>query len=137
MNTFELIKSDLNEFTTTMKNDINEVSMQFQDNSLIKSLNLSKHVNEYNIVASKSNTSNNHANAIYDRFKDELRSLQNSQDTYLNDLNNDYLEAYLKWKQNFDPDTHKGTISGLLIENATMRSLYSQLVIIQIFIVHI
>lgn len=66
--------------------------------------------------------------AKYDRFNDELESIQSNQETYLsNEMYSD--EEYINWSKQFDIDSQKSSISNLLIENSSVRLIYSQIVI--------
>lgn len=38
------------------------------------------------------------------------------------------MNEFTEWKENFNPDSYKSVISNSLIENSSMRLLYSQLV---------
>lgn len=146
MNAFELIKNDMVEFGTTMSNDISQVSTQIQDNSFIETVKtlapqISSKQNNSSSTTITNHPSNKHENKLknssqnktYDRFQTELLTLQNNQETYLNDPTNN-LNEYHEWKDSFVniEDSNKGIISNLLIENSVMRSLYSQLVPAQI-----
>jgi hypothetical protein len=144
MNAFELIKNDMVEFGATMSNDISQVSTQIQDNSFIETVKtlapqLSSKQNNSSSTTITNHPSNKLENKLknssqnktYDRFQTELLTLQNNQETYLNDPTNN-LNDYIEWKDSFVniEDSNKGIISNLLIENSVMRSLYSHLVIL-------
>jgi hypothetical protein len=144
MNAFELIKNDMVEFGATMSNDISQVSTQIQDNSFIETVKtlapqLSSKQNNSSSTTITNHPSNKLENKLknssqnktYDRFQTELLTLQNNQETYLNDPTNN-LNEYIEWKDSFVniEDSNKGIISNLLIENSVMRSLYSHLVIL-------
>lgn len=133
MVTLQLIKNDLNEFSETMKSDFNQISTQLQatNKPLIEAMT------SLNLTINKSLSNSNNQNEetslatnlqitdSFDRRKNEITTLQNNQDTYLNDPDGD---EYKKFNDSYDPDSHKGDISNLLIENSTMRALYSKLV---------
>ena len=108
-----MIKTDLAEFTATMTSDANNLF----------SNSISKLEND----ATPSTSASQPETQKYDRFHDELEAIQTNQETYLNnEMYSD--EEYSKWSQEFDIESQKSTISNLLIENSSVRLIYSQIV---------
>ncbi|XP_070555111.1 BSD domain-containing protein 1-like [Ptychodera flava] len=64
---------------------------------------------------------------IFDRAKARLNDIQTDPGTYLNEPSGPP-EDYLKWKETFLVDEHKGEISDLLVASDEVRSLYTKLV---------
>ena len=87
---------------TTMKNDISEVSSQLQENSFIDHVKTLSPLSKENSNIGKSDK-NFKTSKIYDRFTNELISIQNSQETYLNEPSNQYLKDYNDFKELYDP----------------------------------
>jgi hypothetical protein len=133
MSTLQLIKNDLNEFSDIMKSDFNQISTQLQatNKPLIEamaSLNLTINKSSTNSNIQSQETllaTNRPITDSFDRKKNEITNIQNNEDTYINDPDGD---EYNIFYDSYDPDTQKGDISNLLIENPTMRALYSKLV---------
>lgn len=132
----ELIKTDLAEFTSTMTTDTSYLLSQAQAQlKEISSANLNFD-NESDIsepiVTSKQDSSTNEIEKMglstkQDRFQKELENLQSSQSTYLNEPDQTNSE-FIEWKSKFSTEAQKSIISELLIQNSSMRLLYSQLV---------
>ena len=144
----ELIKNDLAEFKTTMASDTNTLLTQITNiniaeniNPMLTNLNKTFSTSEndgsgglFELSSSSSNKDSKQAassssnSSIYDRYLNELRLLQSSQNTYLQDPSDEALFA--EFKTDFVSDSYKSDISDLLIENSQMRLLFSQLVIV-------
>ncbi|CAF0746201.1 unnamed protein product [Brachionus calyciflorus] len=151
LSAMEVIKSDLAEFTQTMSTDavslLNEASGSLategeQPGSLFKTI--TKSISEitenfhFNITEPQSEATNSESTQklttssrplIHDRLKKDLENLQTNEQTFLNEPQD---SNYSEWENNFNMDNFKSAISDLLIENNTMRLLYSQLVPAQI-----
>jgi hypothetical protein len=150
-----MIKTDLAEFKTTMTHDttnlLNQATNQLNNQSILNSLSSFSLINtandnEENSENSNTNSSsknnnnnrkqikrsNNKTSSIQDRYKQELEQLQSNEQTYLTDPANNQALFSGEWSDNFNPDTYKSQISDILIENSSMRLLYSQLVPAQI-----
>jgi hypothetical protein len=146
----ELIKTDFDEFKTTMASDTNTLLTQITNiniadnlNPILNNLNKTFSVSEddgqggFSRIKRSSqdesgsggggNRQTGGSSSIYDRYLNELKSLQSNQNTYLSDPSDE--AAFEDFKNNFDSDSYKSDISDLLIENSAMRLLYSQLVI--------
>jgi hypothetical protein len=137
----ELIKTDFDEFKTTMATDTNQLLTQITSiniadnlNPILTNLNKTFSVSEDDgqggfgrrqDESDKPTASG--SSSIYDRYLNELKSLQSNQNTYLSDPNDE--QAFVDFRDNFDSNSYKSDISDLLIENSAMRLLYSQLVI--------
>lgn len=141
MSTIEIIKKDFNEFTETMKHDVNELTHQLQTSEkplfeCVTALSTLSRPGLSNSSSSSLNAYTEHTGrvltqpkkVIFDRLQSELQNLQVSQDTFLNDPSEQHLEEFIKWSESYDPDTQKGVISNLLIENEALRAIYTQLV---------
>ncbi len=63
---------------------------------------------------------------VHDRFWADLRQLQADEATFLADPAQ--AAEFELWLRSFNPDDVKSAISDLLIDNSSMRLLYSQLV---------
>jgi hypothetical protein len=133
----ELIKNDFEEFKTTMATDTNSLITQITNidlanNPLITNINrtLSNLTQEDQEDSSSKLASGASSSSIYDRYLNELKSLQSNQTTYLVDPQDE--TQFREFKTNFDSDSYKTVISDLLIENSSMRLLYSQIVPAQI-----
>lgn len=146
MSTIEIIKKDFNEFTETMKHDVTELTHQLQTSEkplfeCVTALSTLSRPGLSNSSSSSLNASTEQTGRVltqprkivFDRLQNELQTLQLSQDTYLNDPSEQHLEEFKKWSESYDPDSQKGAISNLLIENEAMRAIYTQLVLIQKF----
>jgi hypothetical protein len=153
INALEMIKTDLAEFKTTMTNDtttlLNQATTQLNNQSILNSLSSFSLINSANDNEDKSENSNtnfssnnnrkqtkrsnnNKTSSIQDRYKQELEQLQSNEQTYLTDPANNQALFTGEWSDNFNPDAYKSQISDILIENSSMRLLYSQLVPAQI-----
>ncbi len=148
-----MIKTDLAEFKTTMTNDtttlLNQATTQLNNQSILNSLSSFSLINSANDNEDKSENSNtnlssnnnrkqtkrsnnNKSSSIQDRYKQELEQLQSNEQTYLTDPATNQALFTGEWSDNFNPDSYKSQISDILIENSSMRLLYSQLVPAQI-----
>lgn len=129
--TLEIVKSDFTEFTTTMSADttnlIHSATAQFVQSSNTATFLLDSFDNKMKLETSNRGYS---ASAIQDRYENELKALQLSEATYLSDPL--LADEFAKWQEAFDPDANKAAISELLIENSSMRLIYSKLVPAQI-----
>lgn len=132
----ELIKTDLVEFKTTMASDTNTLLTQITNinlanNALINNLNNAFSSSEENAdTTTRKPSPSSSSTTVYDRYLNELKSLQSNQNTYLVDPNDE--TQFNEFKNTFDSDSYKSVISDLLIDNSAMRLLYSQLVPAQI-----
>jgi hypothetical protein len=141
MNALEIIKSDLAEFKTTMANDTSSLLME--GNSLLggavsflksadeSSEDANDDTNKNNIVGSFSSTRTTigtGSSTIQERYKQELVALQSNQSTFLDEPSASSKPDFAQWLSEFDAESHKTSISELLIENSSMRLLYAQLV---------
>lgn len=162
INAIEFMKNDLAEFKTTMTTDtsklVSQASEQLKEttgassllDTLSKSINLNLNLNFLNddtaekIVVGggggggkKSSLTSDHTNTamnIHERFKQELRQLQSNENTFLtNPTSTTSDNDYDDWEACFNSDNYKSAISDLLIENSSLRLLYSQLVISILF----
>jgi hypothetical protein len=143
----ELIKTDFDEFTTTMTSDTNTLLTQITNINIAETVNplLSNLNNTFSVsdddgyggfdssrtqsgdmARPSSQQSGVPSTSIYDRYLNELRLLQSNQQTYLSDPSDE--AAFEDFKTHFDSDSYKSDISDLLIDNSAMRLLYSQLV---------
>lgn len=149
----ELIKTDLAEFKTTMASDTNNIinqltNINLANSTIINNLNKTFSASEddgqggltsrlFSGTGGESTTAGpgssvrnvpltTSSSSIYDRYLNELRSLQTNQATYLTDPSDE--ATFADFQTSFDSDSYKSVISDLLIENAQMRLLYSQLV---------
>jgi hypothetical protein len=125
----DFVRRDLNEFTTTVKNDtevyLNKIKTQEGDG-----LGINRFVSKFSDSSKVDNENEKHfqASASFDRAQKELIRLQNDESTYLNDPTP--FETYENWRQttDFNVDTRKGDIAQLLIDAPHVRSFYAQLV---------
>lgn len=130
ISTLETVKSDFNEFKTIMTNDttnlINSATAQLVEKSNTASFLLDSFDNKMKIE-----TSNrlNITSTASNRYENELKAIQLDETIYLNDP--EITQDFTKWKESFNIDDFKTTVSDLLIENSSMRLIYSKLVIIQ------
>jgi hypothetical protein len=140
-----MVKQDLNEFTTTVKHDINEVASNdalFQ-NIPQKLQNLSRqltselgtvnnvthaHQRPKKIPSRTKEAVSTATQSAYNRLSEELEALKTHEATYLVEPTGDEHHDYADWLANYDPDNNKGEISNLLIDNAKLRAIYSKLV---------
>jgi len=120
LNAFEIIKTDLAEFTSTMTSDANSLFNQTSSETDEKASTTTTTINSNQSEINKRN-----------RFTEELEAIQANQDTYL-DTQIETNEEFINWITTFNIDEHKATISDILIENSAMRLLYSQIVPAQI-----
>lgn len=134
MSTLEIVKSDFSEFTTTMTADttnlIQSATAQFVESSNTATFLLDSFDNKVKLETSNRGFALTSASAIQDRYENELKALQLSEATYLSDAAPAH--EFAKWQQSFEPDANKAAISDLLIENSSMRLIYSKLVPAQI-----
>lgn len=123
----EIIKTDFSEFATTMTNDttnlINKASAQFIEKSNTASLLLDTFDNKLKI---ETNNKLKSSSTVQERYENELKSIQLNESTYLYDP--EPLSDYEKWSEDFNTDIYKTAISDLLIENSSIRLIYSKLV---------
>ena len=139
------MKTDLAEFTSTMTTDLNQASASLIDPKTTQSFlssTLSYITGENDNLSGKASTkasSSTDANdtssstiniklSLQDRYKEELSALQTNETTYLTDPKPEVADEFSEWFGMFDPDNYKPEISNLLIEQADMRLIYSQLV---------
>lgn len=131
METLEIVKSDFTEFKTTMSNDttnlLNTATAQFVEKTNTASYLLDTFDNKVKI---ETNNRLKTSSTVQERYENELKSIQLSEDTYL--IDPEQTEDYEKWKENFDSDANKSAISNILIENSSMRLTFSKLVPAQI-----
>lgn len=131
LSTLEIVKSDFSEFTTVMSNDttnlINSATAQFVEKSNTASYLLDTFDNKVKI---ETNNRLKTSSTVQERYENELKSIQLNENTYL--LDPEQSDEYEKWKENFNSETNKSIISDLLIENSSMRLIYSKLVPAQI-----
>lgn len=134
MSTLEIVKSDFSEFTTTMTADttnlIQSATAQFVESSNTATFLLDSFDNKVKLETSNRGFALTSASAIQDRYENELKALQLSEATYLSDAAPAH--EFAKWQQSFEPDANKAAISDLLIENSSMRLIYSKLVTISL-----
>lgn len=127
ISTLETVKSDFNEFKTIMTNDttnlINSATAQLVEKSNTASFLLDSFDNKVKIETS--NRLNLSATAS-NRYENELKAIQLDENIYLSDP--EEAEEFTKWKESFNPDDFKATVSDLLIENSSMHLIYSKLV---------
>jgi len=112
-----------------MSNDTSSLLNSAKNNPIINSL-LRTDENEEKSdqpTRTKKDSKLSTATTIQDRFKQDLLMLQSNESTYLSDPSH---EDFKEWSEKFDPESFKTTISELLIDDSSMRSLYSQLVIL-------
>lgn len=126
MSTLEIIKTDFSEFTTIMTNDttelLNKASAQLIEKRNTASYLLDSFDNKLKIETNNILKTSTNAQ---ERYENELRSIQLDENIYLHDSDS---EDFIKWKENFNLDIFKSTMSELLIENSSMRIIYSKLV---------
>lgn len=133
LSTLEIVKHDFTEFKTVMTEDtanlINQATAQFVESTNTASYLLDTFDNKI-----KLETNNRHlaTSTVQERYENELKAIQLSEATYLFDSENNDAEEYATWKKNFDCDANKAVISDLLIENSSMRLIYSKLVPAQV-----
>jgi hypothetical protein len=137
------MKNDLAEFTNVMSTDANNLfnqasSQVMEKSSSILLFNSSSSPPPDTEKSSINNNSNNKQNQmksttsnIQVRYNEELKQIQTNEDVYLNQLIESN-EDYIQWLASFNLENFKSVISDLLIENSSMRLLYSQLVPAQI-----
>lgn len=127
METLEIVKSDFSEFTTTMTEDtthlLNSATAQFVEKSNTASFLLDTFDNKVKI---ETNNRLKTSSTVQERYENELKAIQLNEHNYLDDP--EQTEEYSKWKENFNSDSNKKIISDLLIENSSMRLIYSKLV---------
>lgn len=131
METLEIVKSDFSEFTNTMSEDttnfINTATAQLVEKSNKATYLLDTFDNKVKIeTTNRLKTSS----TVQERYENELKAIQLTEDTYLKDP--EQTEEFITWKENFNSDSNKQIISDLLIENSSMRLIYSKLVPAQI-----
>ncbi len=111
-----------------MSNDTSNILKTAKNNPIINSL-LSTDENLEEIkdqsTRTKKGSKLSTATTIHDRYKQDLSMLQSNESTYLSDPSH---ESFKNWNETFDPDIFKAAISELLIDDSSMRSIYSQLV---------
>lgn len=126
LSTLELVKTDFTEFTTIMSNDttnlINTATAQFVDKSNTASYLLDSFDNKVKLETTQLKIS---SSTVQERYENELKAIQLNEATY---LNADESEEFVAWAGNFSSEENKGLISELLIENSSMRLIYSKLV---------
>ncbi|RNA13928.1 BSD domain-containing 1 [Brachionus plicatilis] len=143
INAIEVIKGDLAEFKSTMSNDAsnlflssnksnNDMSESNSESflkSIAKSFNEIKNnlnLSDESCTSSKTLEENKIPNnSMNERLRKEIENLKCDEGTYKIEPMD---PGYSKWMQVFDPDEFKEEISKLLIENSTMRLIYSQMV---------
>ncbi|CAF0838888.1 unnamed protein product [Didymodactylos carnosus] len=137
LHALEFVKNDINEFTTTVKSDTEKYVSQATTvvkNQQVGDLGLKKIVNRLSDVVQNTNllnkTNTTDLSSTPDRVQIELNKIQTDETVYLNDPVP--YDLYEQWKSNLasnsDIDSKKGEISQLLIDNPTIRSIYSRLV---------
>ncbi len=133
LETLEIVKHDFTEFKTVMTEDttnlINQATAQFVESTNTASYLLDTFDNKV-----KLETNNRHlaSSTVQQRYENELKAIQLSEATYLFPGENNDASEYAAWQQGFDPDANKAVISQLLIDNSSMRLIYSRLVPAQI-----
>jgi hypothetical protein len=135
------MKNDLAEFTNVMSTDANNLFNQASSQVMEKSSSILLFNSSSTPDTEKSSTNNNNNNKqnqmksttsnIQVRYNEELKQIQTNEDVYLNQLIESN-EDYIQWLASFNLENFKSVISDLLIENSSMRLLYSQLVPAQI-----
>ena len=109
--------------TTDANSLFSQASTQFIDRSssvlLLKQSDSDK-TSQVNKPTQKTST-------VQGRYKDELELIQKNEELYLNN-EIESNEEFVQWLTTFNPDNYKSVISDLLIENSSMRLLYSQMV---------
>lgn len=136
------MKNDLAEFTNVMSTDANNLFNQASSQVMEKSSSILLFNSSSTPDTEKSSTNNNNNNNkqnqmksttsnIQVRYNEELKQIQTNEDVYLNQLIESN-EDYIQWLASFNLENFKSVISDLLIENSSMRLLYSQLVPAQI-----
>ncbi len=133
LETLEIVKHDFTEFKTVMTEDttnlINQATAQFVESTNTASYLLDTFDNKV-----KLETNNRHlaSSTVQERYENELKAIQLSEATYLFAGENNDASEYAAWQQGFDSDANKAVISQLLIDNSSMRLIYSRLVPAQI-----
>lgn len=135
-NVIDVIKGDLVEFKTTMSNDASNLLFSGYskvDGSLSKSIteSFNEMKTNTNIILSDNKEELNvkkEENMILlmnERLLKEIESLKHDERTYILEPNGN---DYSKWIEKFNPDEFKEEISNLLIENSSIRLIYSKIV---------
>ena len=136
------MKSDLAEFKTTMTTDTTTFISQTSANLLEKTtsgalfgfgessatdqekiIQQPKEKAKSKLSGTKSGKS---VTSLQSRFEEELKLMQSSESTFL--IEPKIESEFTEWQTNFNPDSFKSEISDLLIENSSLRILYSQMV---------
>lgn len=134
------MKSDLTEFKTTMTSDATLFLNQTSANLVQKTTSGTLFGIGDTKVSNKEQTNPKNKNgktssesitsfSLQSRYHEELRSIQSSENTYLPDPKIESSNEFLEWQANFNADLFKANISDLLIENSSLRVLYSKMVI--------
>lgn len=110
-------------------NLIHSATAQFVESSNTATFLLDSFDNKVKLETSNRGLTLSSASAVQDRYFNELKALQLSEDTYLKAATGD---EFAKWQEAFEPDANKAAVSDLLIENSSMRLIYSKLVPAQI-----
>lgn len=143
-NAFEVFKNDLVEFKLTMSNDASNFfefgdkiiqQEKNEDSIFLKSISKSYNVIKENFNLNLTNESTilrtneekrNSSKSINERLENEIDNLKCNEETFIIEPVN---PDYSKWLQTFDTNESKEEISKLLIENTSMRQIYSKIVI--------
>lgn len=127
MSTLEIVKSDFSEFTNVMSSDTTNLIYTATAKFVEKSNNASYLLDTFdNKVKIETNNRLKTSSTVQERYENELKAIQLNEATYLNDP--EQTDEFVAWQGSFNPDTNKTTISDLLIENSSMRLIYSKLV---------
>ncbi len=122
-----MIKNDLTEFTQTMTNDANSLFSQASTQFIEKSSSVSLLKQSDSDKTNQANKPTQKTSNVQARYNEELESIQKNEELYLNN-EIESNEEFIQWLTTFNPDNSKSVISDLLIENSSMRLLYSQMV---------
>ncbi len=111
--------------TEDTTNLINQATAQF-----VESTNNASYL--LDTIENKIKLETNHrkltSSTIQERYETELKAIQLSESTYLFAGENNDAAEYAAWQESFDCEANKTLISDLLIENSSMRLIYSKLV---------
>ncbi|GAB1600183.1 BSD domain-containing protein 1-like isoform X1 [Argonauta hians] len=142
---FEFVKRDLAEFTTVIQSDTSKaVSMTRStisenlkaENAVVAKSKVQESFNHFlhgiskalEVVESPESPSGTESakTAVYDRAQARLHAIQVDPGTYCNPPASG--DKFANWLKTFELENEKGSISELLVSNASIRALYTNLV---------